>query len=722
MRKIGVILLFALLFSFATETPAQTYPFQNVNLGEEERLDNLISLLTLDEKINCLSTRLSIPRLGIEGTKTVEGLHGVALSGPANWGQKGKGASVTTCFPQSYGLAQTWDRDLIKRVASWEADECRYLTQSPKYESAGLIVLSPNADLGRDIRWGRTEECYGEDAFLSSELVVSFVKGLQGENPKYWKTASMMKHFLANSNENVRVKNSSNFDDRLFREYYSYTFYKGVVEGGARAYMAAYNKYNGVPCAVSPVLREVTVNEWGQNGIIATDGGAYRQLVTHHAYYTDLREAAVACIRAGITTFLDNYRDPLKEALEAGMVEEKEIDQAIRGSLRVLLKLGKLDETEAQNPYAQIGIADTIDLWTKPEAAKLVREATAKSVVLLKTENNILPIQKEKVKKIAVIGFSANKVISDWYGGTPPYAVTALEGIKNAVGNDVEILFAETNKADSAVIAAREADMAIVCVGSHPLGYGLPWGVSYVPSDGREDVDRQSISLEQEDLAKLVYAANPKTVMVLVSSFPFAINWSDEHLPAILHVTQSSQELGNGLADVLFGKVSPAGRLVQTWSKSIDDLLPILDYDIRHGRTYMYDTHEPLYPFGYGLSYTTFEYSNLKCSADHLSAGETINITFDVKNTGNCDGDEVAQLYASFPNSQVERPAIALKGFNRVSIKKGETTKVTISVKADDLRYWNEKEHAFVLEPGKVKFFVGTSSVSPKLKGSIVCK
>lgn len=721
MRKIGFILLFVSFFLCVKGTSAQTYPFQNTNLNEEERLDNLISLLTIDEKINCLSTRIAIPRLGVEGTKTVEGLHGVALSGPANWALKGKGASATTCFPQSYGLAQTWDRDLIQRVASWEADECRYLTQSPKYQSAGLIVLSPNADLGRDIRWGRTEECFGEDAYLSSELVVSFVKGLQGNDPNYWKTASMMKHFLANSNENVRVKTSSDFDERLLREYYSYTFYKGVVEGGARAYMAAYNKYNGIPCAVSPVLKDMTVNEWGQNGIIATDGGAYRMLVTQSEYCSDLHQAAVACIRSGITTFLDNYKEPLKEALEKGMLEEKEIDQAIRGSLRVLLKLGKLDQSD-KNPYTQIGIADTIDLWTKPEAAELVREATAKSVVLLKNENNILPIQKGKVKKIAVIGFSANKVISDWYGGTPPYNVTVLEGIKNAVGNDVEILFAETNKSDSAVVAAREADMAIVCVGSHPLGYGLPWGVSYVSSDGREDVDRQSISLEQEDLAKLVYAANPKTVMVLVSSYPYSINWSKEHLPAIMHVTQSSQELGNGVADVLFGKVSPSGRLVQTWSKSIEELLPILDYDIRHGRTYMYDKHEALFPFGYGLSYTSFEYSNLKCSSTSLTDGGTVDITFKIKNVGDCDGAEVAQLYASFPNSKVERPSISLKGFERVFVKKGESVEVTISLKAKELCYWNEEKHAFVLEQGKVNFFIGTSSVSPKLKGSISCK
>lgn len=715
MKQILSLLLVCCIHTCIT---AQTYPFQNIRLSDEKRIDNLISLLTLEEKINCLSTRPSIPRLGIQGTRIVEGLHGLALSGPANWAVRGKGEAPTTTFPQAYGLAQTWDVDLIERLATWQADECRYLAQSPKYQSAGLIVLAPNADLGRDIRWGRTEECYGEDAFLAGALTVSFVKGLQGNHPKYWKTASLMKHFLANSNENNRTINSSDFDERLFREYYSYPFYKGITEGGSRAYMAAYNRYNGIPCTVHPVLKDVTVKEWGQNGIIATDGGAYRLLVTAQKYYPDLEIAAAECIKAGITMFLDNYKDPLNEAIKKGLIAEKDIDQAIRGTLRVMLKLGLLDKSD-QNPYSKIGIADTIDLWTKPKAHQLAREATYKSVVLLKNENNILPIKKDEIKKIAVIGPRANQVISDWYAGKPPYAVTALQGIKNAVGNNVEILFAESNKADSAVIAAREADLAIVCIGNHPISYNLPWGVNYVYSDGREDVDRQSISLEQEDLVKLVYKANHNTILVLISSFPYAINWSNENLPAIVHITQSSQELGNGLADVLFGKVSPAGRLVQTWSASIDQLPPILEYNIRNGRTYMYDTHKPLYHFGYGLTYTSFEYSNLKIGKNVIKDKETVQITFSLTNTGDYSSDEVVQLYVSFPESKIERPAVALKGFKRVHVPKGQSVEVSIPFKAEDLKYWDVAKHSFVLEKGNVEFFIGSSSVVPKLKGFI---
>src|SRR5450759_1878428 len=700
---------------------AQNYPFQDTRLSEDTRLKNLISLLTIEEKINCLSTRISIPRLGVKGTRTVEGLHGLAYSGPANWAVKGSKASPTTTFPQAIGLAEMWDPEMIQKVADWEATESRYLAQNKNFGISGLIVFAPNADLGRDIRWGRTEECYGEDAFLTGTLVTAYVKGLQGNDPVYWKTASLMKHFLANSNENNRTYTSSDFDERLFREYYSYGFYKGVTEGGSQAFMTAYNKFNGIPCTVNPVLRSVTMKDWGLRGIIATDGGAFKQLVTTHAYYSSLPVAAAECIKAGITVFLDDYRPSLKEALGKGLVTEKEIEDAIYGNFRVLLKLGMLDNSP-KNPYTDIGITDTIAPWSKRQAGDLVRKATEKSIVLLKNENILLPLNKEKIKSVAVIGPSANSVISDWYSGTPPYKISILQGVKNAVSENIIVRYAAGNKADSAVIAAKECDVAIVCIGNHPLSYGLGWGQNHVASDGREDVDRQAITIEQEDLVKLVLAANPKTILVMVSSFPYAINWSKEHVPAILHVSQSSQEMGTAMADVIFGKISPAGRLVQTWISSIDQLPPILDYNIRNGRTYMYKKSASLFPFGYGLTYTSFSYSGLKPDKSSLKNNEVINLSFNLQNTGNYDSDEVTQLYVSFPESKVDRPDVALKGFKRVFVGKGKTEKVTIPVKASDLTYWDTDKQAFVLEMGTVKYFIGSSSEEFKLHGEIVVK
>jgi beta-glucosidase len=716
LKKMLPIFLLALA-PYAIST--QDYPFQNTKLSNDERLDNLISLMTLEEKVDHLSPMLpGIPRLGVKGTRIVEGLHGLALSGPANWAVKGKGEAPTTTFPQAIGLAQMWDPSLQEQVAAWEAYETRYLTQAKDFASAGLIVLAPNADLGRDIRWGRTEECYGEDPFLTAALTVAYVKGLQGDHPRYWKTASLMKHFLANSNENNRFVNSSDFDERLFREYYSYPFYKGVVDGGSRAYMTAYNKYNGIPCTVHPVLKKVTVAEWGQNGIICTDGGAFKRLIDSHHYYPNLTEAAAASIKAGITMFLDQYKPSLQEAMKSGMVAEKEINDAVRGNLRVMLKLGLMD-SGSDNPYAAIGVEDAVKPWTKPEAAALARKATIESIVLMKNDG-LLPFKKEKLKSIAVIGPSADLVVSDWYAGTPPYKVSILDGIKNAVGKDVEVRFAPDNKADAAIIAARESDVAIVCVGNHPLSYGLDWGKNHVASDGREDVDRQSISLEQEDLVKLVKAANPKTVLALVSSFPYAIPWSKANIPAILHVTQSSQELGNGFADVLFGIVSPAGRLAQTWSASIDTLRPILDYNIRNGRTYMYDRNRPLFAFGHGLSYATFKYSDLKVDRSGIKDGETASISVLVKNDGPMDSDEVVQLYVGFPGSKVDRPVKALKGFKRVHIQSGKSMTVTLPLKAEDLKYWNETRHSFVLDAGEAKLMIGAASDDIRTNGKLM--
>ena len=700
-------------------TSAQTHPFQDRKRSEDERIRNLISLMTPDEKLQCLSTRISVPRLGVKGTRTIEGLHGLAYSGPANWAVKGPKASPTTTFPQAIGLAQMWDPEMMKKIADWQATEARYLAQNTKFGVSGLVVFAPNADIGRDIRWGRTEECFGEDPFLNAAMVTSFVRGLQGDHPVYWKTASLMKHFLANSNENNRTYNSSDFDDRLFREYYSYAFWKGVTEGGSQCYMAAYNKYNGIPCTVHPVIRNVTMNDWGLRGIVCTDGGAFGQLVSTHAYYSSPDTAAAECIKAGITVFLDNYLAAIKGALSKNLVTEKEIDEAIYGNLRVMLKLGMLDNSP-DNPYAGIGISDTISPWTKKEAADLVREATVKSVVLLKNSTNLLPLQKDKIKSIAVIGPSSNKVISDWYSGTPPYRVNIRDGIRAVLGNDVTFRFAMSNKADSAVIAAKESDIAIVCVGNHPLSYGLDWGQNQVPSDGREDVDRQAISLEQEDLVKLVMKANPNTVLIIVSSFPYAIGWSKEYVPAILHISQSSQELGNAVADVVFGKVSPAGRLVQTWTSSIDNLPPILDYNIRNGRTYMYEKHEPLFPFGHGLTYTTFKYSGLKTDSKTITIDGDVNVSFTLQNTGTSDSDEVTQLYVGFPGSAVERPAKALKGFARVSLKKGESRIVTIPLKGSDLAYWSTDKGEWTLEPGKINIMVGSSSADIRLKGKLL--
>lgn len=701
MRK---TLLFIIALIASVNVHAQKlYPFQNPELDDETRIDNLISQLTVEEKINCLGSRFSLPRLGIRGSGNSEGLHGLSQGGPGfNYGPK----TPTSQFPQAIGLAQMWDDELLKEVAAQQAYEARYVYQSPKYYRAGLVVWGPNADMGRDPRWGRTEECYGEDPFLTSRLVTAFVEGMQGDNPKYWMVASLMKHFLSNSNENGRTFTSSDYDETLFREYYSFPFYKGVTEGGSRAFMAAYNAYNGIPCTVHPVLKDVTVNEWGQNGIITTDGGAFNMLVTDHKYFPTKEEAAAACIRAGINMFLDRYKEAVEGALHQNLISEKEIDGVIRGRFRVLVKLGLLDNG---SPYDEIGVKDTIDPWIRTETKALVRKVTSESIVLLKNEQGLLPLDKSKINSIALIGPYADTVLQDWYGGEHPYQVSVLKGLQNALGDKVKITFVKSNKVDSAYIAAKNSDIAIVCIGNHPTG-NAGWELAPVASDGKEAVDRQAITLELEDLAKVVFKANPRTVLLLTSSFPFAINWSQEHLPAIVQVAHGSQETGNGVADVLFGDANPAGRLVQTWPHSIDDLPPMMDYNIRHGRTYMYSQNEPLYPFGFGLSYTTFSYANLRLSRNVLSQTETTTVSVDITNSGKRDGEEVVQIYVKGDDG-VRR----LKGFKRVAIESGKTRTVSIDLKGEDLARWDRDSGSFAIKPGSVEIMAGASSADIRL-------
>ncbi|MGI0107315.1 glycoside hydrolase family 3 C-terminal domain-containing protein [Salinimicrobium sp. WS361] len=709
MKKICFIMLLVLTALPLWAQQVFEYPFQNPELGVEERIDNLLSLMTLDEKVSALSTNPAVPRLGVKGTGHVEGLHGLALGGPGAWEGKNREVQVTTTFPQAYGLGETWDRELIQKVAAAEGLEARYTFQ--KYNHGGLVVRAPNADLARDPRWGRTEESYGEDAFLAGELTVAFVKGLQGEHPKYWQTASLMKHFLANSNEDGRTYTSSDFDERLWREYYALPFKKGILEGGSKAYMAAYNKVNGIPAMVHPMLKEITVEEWGQNGIICTDGGAFKLLLSDHKYYPDKYLGAAATIKAGINQFLDEYSEAVYGAIANDYLAESDVDEVLRGNYRVMIKLGMLDPSE-DNPYAKIGSEENSEEpWNSEAHKQLALEATQKSIVLLKNdpEKGLLPLNKNKIKTIAIIGPRANEVLLDWYSGTPPYRVTPLEGIRNKVGENVKILVAENNADGKAARIAKEADVAIVLVGNHPV-CDAGWADCPVPSEGKESVDRQSLNLEYEDLIKVVHQANPNTVAVLISSFPYAINWTQKNVPAIVHMAQNSQELGNGLADVLFGDYNPAGRLTQTWVKIITDLPDLMDYNIRNGRTYMYFKGEPLYAFGHGLSYTSFAYDNLAVDKTILREGETASVKVKISNTGKMDGEEVVQLYVKHLNSSVERPIKELKGFKRVKLKAGESKTVEILLKAEDLKYWNVETQQFQLENGNIEIEVGSAS------------
>ena len=695
------------------------YPFNDPSLPMAKRIDNLLSLMTIDEKINCLSTNTGVPRLGVPSYGSSEGIHGVVQ-------RQGYGSRMpitTTQFPQPPGMGESWDPALVRQAGGVEGYEARFITQTEKYNRQILMLWGPQADLARDPRWGRSEEVYGEDPFFNGTMVAAFARGLEGDDPKYWQAAPLLKHFLANSNEDHRTESSSDFDQRLFWEYYSVPFRMGFQDGGARGVMASYNAWNGTAMAVNPVLKSVVRDQWGGD-VISSDGGAVGLLVTARHLFPNHKEAVVACMKAGVNQFLERVQPDVKAALQDGEVTEAEIDDLLRPKFQITIKLGLLDPPDMV-PYTQI--KDSPEPWNTERDRSVSKRMALESVVLLRNEGNFLPLKKGAIKSIAVIGPLADSVHWDWYGGLPPYTVTPLEGIKAEVGPDVKVNYAESELGNAAIDAAKSSDVAVVVIGNDPTcgsDMAHDWHDSVdgggtiactVPSDGREGRDREIITLAQEQLVKQVYAFNPRTVVILISSFPFAINWSQAHVPAILHMAHSSQDEGTALAQVLFGDYNPGGHLVETWPKSLDQVPPMIDYNIRHGRTYMYFKGEPLYPFGYGLSYTTFKYSNLRTSSPQLAKDGSITVSVDVTNTGSRAGDAVVQMYVKHLGAKVAFPREALKGFQRVTVQPNETKTVAIPLKASTLAWWDQKLPGFRVEAEPVRVMIGSSSADIQL-------
>lgn len=708
--------------SAQTTTPATPYLFRDATLPTEQRIDNILSLMTVSEKIAALSTNSSVARLGIPSFGGSEGIHGVVQRGDA---EKNRPAITTTQFPQPPGMGASWNPALVRQAAEVEGTEGRYITENRQYLRPSLMLWGPQADLARDPRWGRSEEVYSEDPFLAGTMATAFTQGLQGDDKRYWRSAALLKHFLANSNENGRGNSSSDFDERLFHEYYAVPF-RMSFEHGARALMASYNAWNGTPMGVHPVLRSLVIDQW-QAEVVSGDGGAVANLVKLYKRYPDKKEAVVAALKAGINQYLDTFQPELQQAVTEGLVKEAELDEALRRKLRVTIRLGLIDPPEG-NPYATIKDGPAPWLSAKHQAVSL--QMALESIVLLKNAGPALPLAKAQIKSIAVIGPLADSVRWDWYGGTPPYASTPLAGIRAAAGAGVTINYAADNAGDAAIKAARASDVAIVVVGNDPTcgpNMAHDWTDAGTkpcadPGDGREGRDRETLALQQEELVKQVLAANPRTVMVLVSSFPYTINWSQDHVPAIVQLTHSSQDEGKALASVLFGDYNPGGHTVSTWPASMDQLPPMMDYDIRKGRTYMYAKGQPLYPFGHGLSYTTFNYSKLRTSKPTLSAGAALDVAVDVTNTGKRAGDTVVQLYVNHPASKVARPRRALAGFQRINIKPGATRTVHIPLAAAQLAYWKVGTRAMALEAGTVNLEIGASSADIRLTGSVTVK
>jgi len=704
------------------------YPFWDPCQPLEARLSNLLSVLTIDEKLTLLnSNHPSVPRLSLPSASLgTEALHGLGIASNPN---SGSFMPMSTQFPQVFGLGESWDPEATRIVGATTGYEARaYNARGVSETGRGISVImrGPNVDLIHDPRWGRTEESFGEDPYLVGEMAKGYLAGLHGDDPNYLLGACTLKHFAANSNETTRLSSSSNLDARNMHEYYLATFRTAVVEGRADGIMTAYNQINGIPAGTSPILKSIVRGTWGFDGFFSTDGQAATHWVEDQHYYPTIEHAIGAAISTGSSGVLlqSNVAPTVNGAFAMGLITEADIDAAIGSALRIRFRTGDFDPPSYVQ-YKQVQATETP--WTTPAAAANALAVTRKTIVLLKNANAALPLDRTSLSSIAVIGPRADSVERDWYGGTPAYPyVTGRQGISNKLGPEVAVTYVLNDNGGAATSAAAMADVAVVFVGNHPTCGGPPypaWGTCPSTYEGREQVDRVNIGLEPSQLALVqsVAAVNPRTIVVLVSSFPIAIGWINDNVPAIVHVANSGQELGNAVADVLFGDYNPGGRTSTTWYQSETDIpTAITDYDIKQGTTYWYFTGTPLYPFGHGLSYATFAYSNLTLSAPSMPACGTVEVSVDVTNTAAVAGDEVVQLYVAHPDSAVARPLQRLRGFRRVHIDPGATAHISMPLGPADLSYFEEGVGQFVVERGKsVELQIGASSRDIRLRAML---
>jgi beta-glucosidase len=847
----GVILvgcLFLLLVSLGCTKKQAEYPFLNPRLTVEERVDDLIGRMTLEEKISQMRYDApAIDRLGIpEYNWWNECLHGVARAG------------VATVFPQAIGLGATWDTDLIHRVATATSDEARakhheFIRDGKRGIYQGLTFWSPNVNIFRDPRWGRGMETYGEDPYLTGRLGVAFVKGLQGTHHKYLKVVATPKHYAVHSGpEPDRHTFDARVSERDLRETYLPHFRDCVVEGKAFSVMCAYNRFMGEPCCGSSrLLNDILRREWGFQGYVVSDCWAIEDFWERHKVVASPEEAAAMAVKSGTDLNCGIAFPSLLSAAEMGLITEEEIDVSVRRLFTARMKLGLFDPPD-RVPYARI--PRSMNDCAKHD--RLALESALKSIVLLKNDNNLLPLSK-KLKTIAVIGPNAHRLDVLWgnYNGTPSHPVTPLQGIRNKVGRNTTVLYAqgcelidglylespvpssalttpdgqpgllgayfdnnefrgeplytridemvdfywENGSPDKrlddddfgirwsgyltppesgtyelgtfafngyrllledsllvegysrhhpvvrtqtvtlekgrrykivmefyayhgeslaqlvwakhdrpleeeAVEVAQKADAVVLVMGLSPRLEGEEMDVDL---EGFRGGDRYTLQLPkvQKHLMQVIHALGTPTVLVLLSGSALAVNWADEHIPAIIEAWYPGQRGGDAIADILFGDANPAGRLPVTFYKSLDQLSPFTDYALT-GKTYRYFKGEPLYPFGYGLSYTRFHYSHLEMSHSDIQAGDTLHVSVQVENTGLLSGEEVVQLYLTDQEASVPVPVRSLKGFQRVRLKPGESRRVVFVLLPKDMSLINYFEDC-VVEPGVFEVAVG---------------
>ncbi len=687
--------------------------YKDLQESPRRRAEDLVSRMTLQEKISQMAYDApAVERLGVpEYNWWNECLHGVARAG------------VATVFPQAIGLAAAFDETLVKRIAATIADEARakfheFDRKNDHGIYKGLTFWTPNINIFRDPRWGRGQETYGEDPYLTARVGAAFVRGLQGENPAYFKAIATPKHYAVHSGpEPLRHEFDAKVDEKTLRETYLPAFRACVVEAGAWSVMGAYNRTNGEPCCASPtLLQKILRDEWGFEGYVVSDCGAIGDIHLHHKVTADAAESAASAVRAGCDLNCGKTYPELIDAVERGLIDESDIERAVVRLFTARFKLGLFDPPE-RVPFASI----PYEVNASQKHRALSRSAARASFVLLKNDG-LLPLD-DSIASAAVIGPNANDknaLIGNYFGTSGEY-VTPLEGIRRRLGEGCRIWYAEgchlyrsetewwggkpTKGFSEARSAAERAEVVFMCLGLSPEIEGEEGAVA--SSDGGGDRTGLELPGVQQQLLEAVVSVGTPVVLLVFNGSPVDLGWAHEHVPAILEVWYPGEEGGGAIADVVFGDYSPAGRLPITFPRSLDQLPEFTDYSMA-GRTYRYMSAEPLYPFGFGLSYTEFAYSSPEIRSARLECGRPVAVSVIVENTGETVSDEVVQLYLHRPDARHDGPIRQLVGARRVPVEPGTAKMVEFDL---DPRWVAEvrPDGRHVVYPGRYELYFGGS-------------
>ncbi|MBU2650969.1 MAG: glycoside hydrolase family 3 C-terminal domain-containing protein [Bacteroidetes bacterium] len=718
MKQILLFFLFIFLSvsSLISQESSYRFPFQDPALGMEKRISDLISRLSLEEKASMmLYNSPGVERLGIPPYNWWnECLHGVARAGKA------------TVFPQAIGMAATFDPDLVYRIAGAISDEARAKHNAAvakgSYEQyTGLTFWTPNVNIFRDPRWGRGQETYGEDPYLTSRIGEAFVGGLQGDDRRYLKAAACAKHYVVHSGpEESRHHFDATPPERDFFETYLPAF-KALADTGVEAVMCAYNRTYGLPCCGSPLLLQKVLREYlGFEGHIVSDCWALDDIWARHKVVDTRAEAAAMAANAGVNLNCGYIYKYLPEAVDSGLVLESTIDSNLAVLLRTRFRLGLMDPPEMV-PFNAI----PREVVNCDEHREMALEAATKSIVLLKNENNTLPLDESKIRNIFITGPTAfdNDALVGNYNGFSGNMVTFVEGIVNRSDPGTVVDYSRgcllnTDSIFHGFWEARRADVSIAVVGLNRMLEGEE-GDAMLAEGG----DRQDIRLPRnqvEFLHKLRHNIKEKPLIVVITGgSAIATEEIDSLADAMLFAWYPGEQGGNALADILFGSSNPSGRLPVTFYRNIEDLPPYDDYSME-GRTYRYFSGKVSFPFGHGLSYSDFAYENPRVAEGLIVAGNDIRLSLTISNNSDTPGDEVVQVYAARKKSGNFRPRKTLIAFQRVSLDANEKKHINFVINSYRLSYFNEYSKRYRIDPGLYELQIGASSEDIRARGEVI--